>query len=96
MRWTPARLLELKQRTVDAMVWLGEHEAATDPGDRWRGRLNLVGASLLLTAGCVLWERAARQLGAPALRPLHRLLLDFFTACNDPPLGVADGGEDAP
>ena len=96
MRWTPDKILALKSEVVGAMTWLADHETAADPRDRWRGRLNLVGSTLLLTAGCVLWERAAIQLGAPALRPLHRLLLRFFTAMNDPPLGVADGGEDAP
>jgi hypothetical protein len=96
MRWTPDRLARLRDQTVAAMVHLHDATATAPPGTRWRLGARIVGASLALGVGVVLWERAVAIAGAAPLRPLHGLWLELLRGMNDPELRVVEDAGPTP
>jgi hypothetical protein len=86
MKWTPARLADIRSRFVSAMRHMSEEDV---PLASVMWCLASMGALYLATTA---WERALYRVGAAPLRPFFDVLSDIWSATNDPPLGVIDGG----
>ena len=94
MIWTAARLDILRVRSRDSIehAW---RECGDDVpiGKKLRATWMVVGFLVITAVSANLWDSARRIMGAPALRPMHDLLLEVVGTLGDPEVEVLPGGK---
>lgn len=92
MIWTPEKIKGVATRAGHAMhsAW-HEAPAGVSFARRQVAVWSVVGSLLAMQVAAAAWENASEILGAPALRSMHRLVMELMESLGDPEVHVIKG-----